>query len=206
MKKEKIDSKGEICCSKCGVYKTIENFYKHSRICTECRNNKRREKYAENPQMYKDHRRKYYINNKEKVIEREKNYRKNNPDKVKETQKNYNLRNPGRKKKRRDNDLDFRLRENLRTRVHHAIRGITKKSDKTMNLIGCEIEFLKTHLEGLFQEGMCWDNYGKWHIDHKKPCSLFDLTIESEQKECFNYTNLQPLWAKDNLRKNNKYE
>lgn len=205
MKKEKLDSENKICCSKCGICKTIENFYKKSRICAECRNERRRERYAENPEMYKTHRRNYYINNKEKVIERERNYRKNNTEKVRETQKNYRLRNPNRKKIRRDNDLNFRLRENLRTRVHHAVKGISKKSNKTMDLIGCEIEFLKKHLEGLFQEGMSWENYGEWHMDHIKPCSLFDLEIESEQKKCFNYTNLQPLWAVDNLRKNNKY-
>ncbi len=53
---------------------------------------------------------------------------------------------------------------------------------------------------------MTWDNYGEWHIDHIKPCALFDFTKEEQQRECFHYTNLQPLWAKDNMRKSDKYE
>lgn len=60
------------------------------------------------------------------------------------------------------------------------------------------------HLENLFVEGMSWGKHGEWHIDHIKPCISFDLTIPQQQKECFHYTNLQPLWAKDNLVKSNK--
>ena len=72
--------------------------------------------------------------------------------------------------------------------------------------LGCTREDLTTHLEGLFQDGMTWDNYGDWHIDHIKPCSKFDLSTEKAQAECFHYTNLQPLWAKDNLSKGAKWE
>lgn len=74
-----------------------------------------------------------------------------------------------------------------------------------MELIGCSIEQLLEHLESQFQDGMTWDNYGEWHIDHIKPCAMFDFTKEEDQRECFHYTNLQPLWAEDNLRKSDKY-
>ena len=57
----------------------------------------------------------------------------------------------------------------------------------------------------MFKQGMSWSNYGEWHIDHIKPCSLFNLELEEEQLECFNYKNLQPLWAIDNIKKGNKY-
>lgn len=60
---------------------------------------------------------------------------------------------------------------------------------------------LKKHLEIKFTKGMSWENYGKWHVDHIKPCAKFDLTKESEQRKCFHYTNLQPLWAIDNFKK-----
>jgi hypothetical protein len=106
----------------------------------------------------------------------------------------------------RISDKQVALRDNLRSRIRTALKAQNQvKSTKTLELIGCSIEELRKHLENLFTEGMMWQNYGMWHIDHKKPCSLFDLTQESEQKACFHYTNLQPLWAIDNLKKSNKY-
>lgn len=71
-------------------------------------------------------------------------------------------------------------------------------------MIGCSIEELKQYLEKQFKEGMTWDNYGEWHIDHIIPCAAFDLTKEEEQLKCFNYTNLQPLWAEENEKKGDK--
>ena len=81
-----------------------------------------------------------------------------------------------------------------------------KKTHRTEELLGCTIEECKTYLESLFKEGMSWNNHGLngWHIDHIVPCSAFDLTKIEEQKKCFHYTNLQPLWAKDNLSKGDK--
>jgi hypothetical protein len=71
----------------------------------------------------------------------------------------------------------------------------------TEELLGCSIENLKKHLEKQFTQGMSWKNYGKWHVDHIKPCANFDLSKKTEQQKCFNYNNLQPLWAVDNLKK-----
>jgi hypothetical protein len=106
---------------------------------------------------------------------------------------------------RAGNDIDFKLRGVLRARVRAAItRTGGDKSHKTMGLIGCSIERLRQHLEAKFTDGMTWDNHGEWHIDHIKPCAAFDLTCERQQRECFNYTNLQPLWAVDNLTKGAK--
>jgi hypothetical protein len=74
--------------------------------------------------------------------------------------------------------------------------------------MGADIETVKKHLESLFKKGMSWENHGNegWHIDHIIPCAAFDLTDPKQQKKCFHYTNLQPLWAKDNLSKGDKYE
>jgi hypothetical protein len=76
----------------------------------------------------------------------------------------------------------------------------------TVELLGCSPSELRQHLESLWQEGMSWSNYGLygWHIDHKRPISSFDLSCEEQAKQCFHYSNLQPLWAKDNLAKSNK--
>ena len=89
------------------------------------------------------------------------------------------------------------------TRVRTALRNTNAlKSAKTVVLIGCSWAELKQHLENQFSGEMCWENHGSyWHIDHKQPCAGFDLTIESEQKKCFHYSNLQPLEKSENFRK-----
>ena len=74
-----------------------------------------------------------------------------------------------------------------------------------MSLIGCSLEYFIAYLESKFQDGMTLDNYGEWHIDHIRPCASFDLTDPDQQRQCFHYTNLQPLWAKDNLLKGDKF-
>jgi hypothetical protein len=111
-------------------------------------------------------------------------------------------------------DINFRICNNLRVKIHHAMKNLSK-SAHTKELLGCSIEELKTHLASKFTKRMSWDNYGtgyngkgmeQWHIDHIRPCASFDLSKASEQKKCFNYTNLQPLWAKDNLEKSDKYD
>lgn len=91
----------------------------------------------------------------------------------------------------------------MRRRLLDAIKGNPKLST-TLNLVGCDIDYLKEYLEKLFLPNMSWDNYGKWHIDHIIPCNSFDLSDIEQQKKCFHYTNLQPLWAKDNLKKGSK--
>ena len=75
----------------------------------------------------------------------------------------------------------------------------------TMFLIGCEIDYLMYHIQCQFTKGMSWDNYGFWHIDHKLPCVKFDLSKPIEQRKCFNFKNLQPLWAIDNIKKSDNY-
>jgi len=110
-------------------------------------------------------------------------------------------------KHRRLIDVNFRIACNLRTRLHSALNG-KSKSKATLELLGCSIDELRKHLESQFQDGMTWENYGLhgWHIDHTKPCASFDLTLDEDQKKCFHYTNLQPLWAEDNLSKGDNYD
>ena len=102
----------------------------------------------------------------------------------------------------------------LRSRLCSALKGKTK-SKSTLKLLGFTILKLKQHLENQFKKGMNWSNYGngwygmgmeEWHIDHIRPCASFDLSKPEEQHKCFNYTNLQPLWAKENLEKHIKWD
>ena len=106
-------------------------------------------------------------------------------------------------KYRRDrlkNNPAFRVVHNLRHRVHDVIvHGY--RSATTMDLIGCSPEELKTHIEKQFKSGMSWENYGKWHIDHIMPCAAFNLMNPKEQRQCFGFKNLQPLWANENMSK-----
>lgn len=105
-------------------------------------------------------------------------------------------------RERRKRDPIFKLLAYVRGRIRGALKRKTaKKSNKTEQLLGCSAHELKMHLEILFKDGMSWNNYGKWHVDHIKPCCSFDLTNPEEQEACFHYSNLQPLWAEDNLKK-----
>lgn len=139
----------------------------------------------------------WYSNNADNVKKRTSVYAKSNRDMYRKYQRNYYANN-------KDN-FSYIYGSRLRTRIWNALKG--KARNKHMSeLIGCSWEDLKIHLESLFQPSMTWNNYGEWHIDHIKPLSLFDLSNEEELSIACHYTNLQPLWAKDNLVKSNKYE
>lgn len=94
----------------------------------------------------------------------------------------------------------------LRDRIRNALRVKTKKSAKTTELIGCSVADLIVHLERQFSKGMSWGNRRLWHVDHIIPCSAFNLTDAKEQKACFHFTNLRPMWAAPNLKKHSKRE
>lgn len=102
-------------------------------------------------------------------------------------------------------DLQFKLAGRLRTRLWFALSGVRKVGSFVRD-IGCSIPELVSHLESQFTEGMSWDNYGLygWHMDHIIPLSSFDLTDREQFLQACHYTNLQPLWAKDNLSKGSK--
>lgn len=109
---------------------------------------------------------------------------------------------------RKKTDPSYRLRTSLgNTLRSHLKCQNAKKSDHTMILTGCSIKFLKKYIEDRLTKGMTWENYGVkgWHIDHIKPCASFDLTKPEEQRKCFHYTNLQPMWWFDNFAKNSFY-
>jgi hypothetical protein len=104
-------------------------------------------------------------------------------------------------------DPTQKLLNSLRSRLSSLTKD-GRKSASTMDLTGCTVEELRQHLEAQFTDGMNWDNYGRtgWHIDHIRPCASFDLTDPEQQRQCFHYTNLQPLWAADNIRKGGKWQ
>ena len=102
-------------------------------------------------------------------------------------------------------DPHFKLKQALSHRIWGALKGQVK-SKRTMELLGCTIDELWIHMESKFTEGMTKENYGKWHVDHIMPCASFDLSDPEQQAKCFHYTNLQPLWALDNIKKGNRVQ
>jgi hypothetical protein len=100
-------------------------------------------------------------------------------------------------------DVNYRIKSSIQARIRGAIKN-NYKAASTAELVGCSIEYLKYYLEFQFKDGMSWGNYGEWHIDHRIPCAAFDLSDPEQQKICFHYTNLQPLWMLDNVRKGDK--
>lgn len=99
-------------------------------------------------------------------------------------------------------DPNFKLAKTLRGRIYGALKG-AQKSDHTLTLLGCPMEFLKAWLEFRFKPGMTLQNHGKvWHLDHVVACACFDLTDEEEQRKCFHWSNFQPLFGQENQEKN----
>ncbi len=205
-------------CKKCKQQKLITFFGKHKlhrdglqSYCKICKKQISKKYYLLHSKIiienvrkwYKEHTlyrsrymRKYEIKNREVIkIKRHNKYIKNKYNVI-IWSRNYI-------KNRAKLDINFRLKRYLSNRIYQALRG-NSKSLSTMELIGCSISKLKHHLESKFKKGMSWKNYGKWHVDHIKPCCRFDLSKPEEQRKCFHYTNLQPLWAKDNLEKSDK--
>lgn len=186
---EKIVIPESKTCKDCGENKLAENFHKnHARTdgLQNCCKNCQKKYNQENKNQYNQSRRKNYQTNPE----------------VKK--KAYKARNEKIK-----NNPSFKIRVRLSDRIGAAIRNCNPNSQKihqTITLTGCSIDFLRKYLESLWTEGMSWDNYGLdgWHIDHIIPCCAFDLTTEENQRKCFHYTNLQPLWWYDNLAKSSK--
>lgn len=142
-------------------------------------------------------RKQYYEAHKEQEIARSKEYRRAH-------KKEINKRNYEYVKTRLKKDPLYKVTRYLRSRVHNVTKG--QKSAHTMELMGCSVEEFKLYLQAKFTKGMHWNNYGKWHIDHIRPCSSFNLLDPEEQKKCFHYINLQPLWASDNLKKSDTWE
>jgi hypothetical protein len=157
--------------------------------------NKNSEKYKE---MISLSNKKQREKNRDALVEYSRKYNQEKKDILREKRKNKIKNNP-----------ELRIYENLRNRARIAIkRAWSDKAYKSIELLGCTPQEARQHLESLFKPGMTWDNYGKgdgyWEIDHIIPISSFDLTDPEQQKKCFHYTNLQPLWWYDNLVKSNK--
>jgi len=187
-------------CNKCKIEKELIHFPKDKTTssgygykCKECYKSSNKAYYDNNREKYSE----YYDINKHNKQEYYKqnalNYNIQNKDKVKEYRKQNKEYHRIWYNNKRKNDLTFRIRHILQTRMNNILKG--KKEERTSVLLGGTISQIKLHLESQFKPEMNWDNHGKiWEIDHIIGCCNFDLTNIEQQKQCFHYTNLQPLF------------
>jgi hypothetical protein len=186
-------------CSKCGVEKKVCEYYKKkgclfgvNSYCKKCQLEIKQNLRKNNPEKYKEQTKKYYEKTKDTQKEKKKIWILNNREK-------YNSYWTNRKKE----DIEFKLITDMRSRLSTYLskKGLSKKN-KTFEIVGCSPLQLREHLEKQFVIGMTWNNRGEWHIDHIIPLS--SAKTEEELYKLFHYTNLQPLWAIENIKKSNK--
>jgi hypothetical protein len=212
-------------CSKCNQIKDDNMFSISRKTCKTCRSQYYQEwslrnkdsikvrdasHYIEKKDYHNARCSKYYSLNKEKAKESRKLWKKNNPTYFYEYTRKNREKMVKYQKSKYDNDPFYKIAKLLRGRLRKAIKN-NKKVGSAVSDLGCSIAKLKIHLQLKFHrnprgkhEYMSWDNYGKWHIDHIIPLSKCNLSNREEFLKACRYTNLQPLWAKDNLSKGNR--
>lgn len=216
-------------CKKCKIEKPLNEFPKrklskdgYRNECKCCQKKYFNKYYENNVEIIKERSRKYaqdnikYVaeyqkqyreSNKEYIKEQKKKYAEDNRKDIKEYQKQYREANRENRReyerKRKQTDPLFKMKHNLRSRTYYAFKnkGYSKKT-KTKEMLGVEWEVAKEHIENQFSDGMNWNNQGEWHIDHCIP--LASAKTEKELKNLCHYTNLQPMWAEENIRKGAK--
>ncbi len=186
-------------------------------------NNKASEWRKNNSDKIKEYSKKRYWNDRERLLSNSKKWHKENPQKSKINNQRWIKNNPEAaaqaqakqriKRKEYNNDYSknwqkakrkadptYRLMASLRARCNQIVKclSIGKKPASTLEMCGCSFEDLKKHFESLFTEGMTWENYGKWVVDHVRPVCSFSA---EEWKQVNHYTNLQPLWSHANTMK-----
>ena len=157
---------------------------------------------------------KYSIDHKEQIKKQQSEYRIANWDKKKAINNKWRRENYGKMKadpNRAQELAEYKIKTNTSRRIREML-GV-EKSEASMKYVGCSIPEFRTYLENQFEEGMSWNNYGSnddknvrvWHIDHRLPCDAFDMSNKFQVQACFHYTNLQPMWAVENIIKRNSH-
>ena len=154
----------------------------------------------ETKERLKKNHKKWYRDNKEKWNEYIKEYREKNSEKIREIKRNY-------ERTRKANDPLYKLINNFRTAIYQVLKeSNVQKNGHYFEILKYTPDELIVYLENQFTEGMTWDNYGQWHVDHISPISLHNINEigDDEFMKCWSLSNLQPLWADENIRKSNK--
>lgn len=176
--------------------------YQTSYSQTEKSKEYHRQYYREHAQDYKDRKAQWRADHPEEERATRQAYVDANRESINEYHRKW-------KAKKSETDPQYKLKINLSRRIRYELHALGKgrKTNRTVEYIGCTIEDLKTHLERQFTPEITWESYGTvWHIDHRIPCAAWDLVDDFESKCCWNYRNLQPMLSSDNQRKKDKYD
>lgn len=200
-------------CFKCKLEKNISEFGVLNRnkdglnyLCKICYKEKVKIYRENNIVRLTENRKKFYYKNQKKAQEYSRKYYNENKEHYNKMSSEWNRKNKDKRKnidnKHRQSPI-VKLRVNLRHRVYMFLKSKTTiKNKKTIEILGCDFDFIKSYLESKFIDGMSWENYGKWHVDHIIPLS--SANSEEEIYKLCHYTNLQPLWSEENLKKGKK--
>ena len=216
-------------CSKCKHTKNVSDFTKDKNrpdglfvYCRECKKTEQKKEYEKNKERILNYQREYYLENTNKIKSNVSNYYLKNKEKNKEKAKIYyqnniesrllyakqyrennkEVRNE-KEKIRKKTDVIYKLKHLVRNRINKYLKVKNyNKTNSAFIYIGCTPHELKIYLEQKFNSGMSWDNQGKWHIDHIIPLS--SAKTEEELYKLCHFTNLQPMWASDNIKKGAK--
>lgn len=179
-------------CYKCNEEKDIIQFHKSKtnksgfeNQCKKCKIKRNIDGYKKDPERFKQYVKKFYYNNFEKVNSYHIKYHHDNKKERREYERKHHI-----------NNISFKLAHSVRSRIITSIKQYGgKKLTKSLELTGCNGHELKQYLESQFKPEMTWSNHGIiWEIDHIIPCSKFDLIDPEQQKQCFHFSNLQPLF------------
>lgn len=219
-------------CKVCGALKNLDEFYRDKRTknghlfcCKACGKEQNKKWRSENPEKVRETKRRW----KDKNLEKERRWWAENPEKARGYARKWRAKNAenirkAEKRWRAENHERFKeicrrakkkylstpkrkLHKTISGGVYKSLNG-SKAGRSWEGLVGYTVNDLKKRLERLFQPGMSWDNYGQWHVDHIIPMSAFNFKTSSDTdfKKCWALKNLQPMWAKDNIKKSNKLD
>lgn len=184
-----------LVCEYCGVLTDPSTISQSTTLC-RCKDCKRPHFLDVRKIIYEKSYKDYYNANREKMVAKSRRWNQNNKERYYAHKKAY--------RERHKNDLDFRIKENLGTRLRNLVR---KDGNKFIDFLNCDLEYFKDWLQFNMTDEMSWENYGSyWHIDHATPCSAFNVENLEEVKQCWHWSNLVPLQASKNASKINKID
>lgn len=191
-------------CLECLKARQASKQYKLSRAKYRAENKDKisarsKERYLVHSEKYKADAKRRYKEDKKKILSRNEKWHAKNRDYMRSYAREYMLR-------RKRADLEFRLKTVIRNILSRSLRaGRKARTDRSHIMLGYSAADLRSHIQSIMAPGMTWENYGQWHIDHIRPLSSFDLSKIEQIRAANSLHNLQPMWAKDNLKKGNKW-